>query len=254
MANKLLSLVHKGLDLMPKNKAKTLACANAIGVVVTAGISFRTGMEVQKKIDNGELEKTDILKAAVKVGACVAVTEVAGIGSYRTSAKTIADLTMGLTSAKREYEALENKIRESVGDEKANEIVKEATEKAGNDIMSDKSLVPDVAGFNWFKDDFTGACFYTTEGNIWKAWNKVVGKVKGLNREKVAVYDFYYNIKRNASIRVNNTMISQFGWDGEDKDDLYMGDINLDGVAMLDDGTPCRRIAYWRCEPHILVQ
>lgn len=254
MGNKFLKLIRKTGKAVTKDKARTFTCINAAGVVVTAGVSFKAGMNVQKKIDDGTLTKPDILKEIAPVVASVVITEVAGISSYKASAKTIADLTMGLTSAKKEYEALENKIRESIGDEKANEIVKEANEKAGNDIMKDKTLVPDVAGFNWFKDDFTGACFYTTEGNIWKAWNNVVGKVKGLNREKVAVYDFYYNIKRNASIGVNNTMISQFGWDGEDNDDLYMGDINLDGVAKLDDGTPCKRISYWRCEPHILPQ
>ena len=117
MGNKFLKLIRKTGNAVTKDKAKTLTCINAVGVVVTAGVSFKAGMNVQKKIDEGTLTKPDILKEIAPVVASVIITEVAGISSYKASAKTIADLTMGLTSAKKEYEALERKMKEQLGEE-----------------------------------------------------------------------------------------------------------------------------------------
>lgn len=246
--SKLLKMVRKAELFLTKDKAKTFTCINAAGVVVTAGVSMRAGMNIQKKIDNGELTKPDILKEMAPVVGSVVLTELAGIGSYKASAKTIADLTLSLNSAKKEYEALEKKVRESVGDEKAEEIKKEALKDVANEKTEELSSMPDITGYFWFKDMFSGAYFYTRESDLYKAWNRVskllyVGEVVHLN-------DFYYDLERRDEICESYRVLKEYGWDGQDnlQRGVYM---SLEGSSELPNGAPCRCIRY-SCQPEFM--
>lgn len=230
-----------------KNKAKTLTTVNCFGVLVVAGTSFKAGMNIQKKVDDGTLTKTDILKETAPAVGAIILTEVAGIRSYKTSAKSIADLTMGFNQVKKEYETIEKKLRENVGDEKANEIRKEAMK----DIQDEKvSVTPDATGYFWFRDEFTGACFYTREKDIWQAWSKTLVRIK--SGEEVALTDFYYDIERKDQCGTYNSMIKEFGWDGEDIVDRRAS-LSTEGSTLMDNGYPCKRISYPTAKPHKLL-
>ena len=231
-----------------KDKAKTLTTVNCVGVIVTAGVSFKSGMNVQKKIDDGTLEKKDIVKELIPVIGTVALTEFAGIRSYKTSAKSIADLTLGLNQVKQEYATIEKKMRESLGDEKTEEIKKEAMK----DIQDEKiAATPDATGYFWFRDDFTGACFYTRETDIWKAWSKTVVRVK--SGEQVALTDFYFDIDRKDQCGTFNSMIKEFGWDGNNIADRHLT-MSTEGVTMMDNGYPCKMLSYPGSKPHMLLE
>ena len=240
MGNKFLKFIRKTGKAVTKDKARTLTCINAAGVVVTAGVSFKAGMNVQKKIDNGTLTKPDILKEIAPVVASVVITEVAGISSYKASAKTIADLTMGLTSAKKEYEALERKMKEELGEEKAEEIKKEAAKEVADEKLQ-QGVMPDITGYFWFKDEFTGAYFYTRESDILKAWNKVSKKL--YIGDRVSINDFYYEIDRKDQMYESHSLTKQFGWDGENPmaNKCYL---NLNGTSEMPNGAPCRCFRY----------
>ena len=237
--NKVVKLFRKTTNLLTKDKAKTLTCANAVGVVVVAGVSFKSGMNVQKKIDNGELKKTDIIKNVAPVVAAVAVTEVAGIKSYTTSAKTIADLTIGLNSVRHEYDVLEKKIKESVGDEKAADIKKEADKEVAKDSVENTF---ELTGYGWFKDEFTTAFFYTTEENLYFAWTKIVRRL--VSGDKVTIHDYYWEIERKSCFNTESIMTKAFGWDGSGG----VGSrtlVRIEGTDLLpDEKTPCRVIKY----------
>jgi len=230
-----------------KDKAKTLTTVNCVGVLVTAGVSFKSGMNVQKKIDDGTLEKKDVVKELLPVVGAVTLTEVAGIRSYKTSAKSIADLTLGLNQVKQEYATIEKKMRESLGDEKADEIKKEAMKDIANEKTAD---TPDLTGYFWYRDEFTGACFYTKESNIWKAWAEVVLRIK--NGDQVALTDFYGKIADKDRFGTFNSTIKEFGWDGESIADRQVN-LSTEGVTTLENGTPCRAISYTWTKPHILI-
>lgn len=246
--SKLLKMVRKTELFLTKDKAKTFTCINAAGVIVTAGVSMRAGMNIQKKIDNGELTKPDILKEMAPVVGSVVLTELAGIGSYKASAKTIADLTLSLNSAKKEYEALEKKVRESVGDEKAEEIKKEALKDVANEKPTTQCNVPDITGYFWFKDLFSGAYFYTKESSLYKAWNRV-SKLLYVG-ETVTLEDFFYDLERTDQIYESYSAIKNYGWDGENnlQRGVYM---SLEGTSEMPNGAPCRCIRY-SCPPAIV--
>lgn len=243
-------LVVKGLrQALFQNKAKVLTCASAVGVVVTAGVSVRAGMNIQKKIDEDDLKKTDILKELAPVAVAVAATEVSLIAGYTTSAKTIASQAVEIMASKKQYDALEKKLRESVGDEKVQEIIKENNEKELENKVSTRPK-SSGSGYEWFRDEFSGAAFLTTENDIWKAWTRAV--VKPLqNSEQVSLKDFYYDITRCDQTGTDNFMVKEFGWDGR-----VLGDCNAmidtSDVYRLHDGTPCRRIKYICVQPHVL--
>lgn len=243
---KFANLFKKVKKAVCKDKAKTLTTVNCVGVLVTAGVSFKSGMNVQKKIDDGTLEKKDVVKELLPVIGSVALTEFAGIRSYKTSAKSIADLTLGLNQVKQEYATIEKKMRESLGDEKTEEIKKEAMK----DIQDEKvSTTPDATGYFWFRDDFTGACFYTREKDIWQAWSKTLVRIK--SGEEVALTDFYYDIERKDQCGTYNSMIKEFGWDGEDLVDRRAS-LSTEGATIMDNGYPCKRISYPTAKPHKL--
>ena len=242
MGMKLLKTIRKTEVALTKNKAKTYMGINAIGVIATAGVSFKSGMNIQKKIDDGTLEKKDILVEGVKVVGTVALTEFAGISSYRASAKTIAELTLGLTSAKKEYEALERKMRENLGEEKTDEIRKEAQKEVANEKAQETtSRMPEITGNFWWKDTFTGAYFYCRERDILNAWNYVSKRL--YIGEKVSVSDFYYNLEREDQMYESYSMAKQFGWDGENSMERNCR-IVLTGTEELPNGVPCRAIRY----------
>ena len=241
--SKILKIVRKTENILTKDKAKTLTCVNAVGVVATAGISMRAGMNIQKKIDNGELTKADIFKNVAPMAASVLITEAAGIGSYKQSTKTIAELTLGLTSAKKEYEALEQKMKESLGDEKTKEIQKEAMKEVANskETTQETAIVPDITGYFWWKDAFSGAYFYCRESDILNAWNKVSKRL--YIGEKVYLSDFYYDIERKDQMYESYSMAKEFGWSGQDS--LQRGcRIVLMGTDELPNGAPCRAMRY----------
>ena len=240
--SKVLKTVRKVENIFTKDKAKTLTCVNAVGVVATAGISMRAGMNIQKKIDNGDLTKADIFKNVVPMAASVLITEAAGIGSYKQSTKTIAELTLGLTSAKKEYEALEQKMKESLGDEKTKEIQKEAMKEVANDkTTTNDSVMPDITGYFWWKDVFSGAYFYCKESDILNAWTKAAKKL--YVGEKVYLADFYYDLERRDQMYESYSMAKEFGWNGLDS--LQRGcRIVLTGTEELPNGAPCRAIRY----------
>lgn len=231
-----------------KDKAKTLTTVNCFGVLVVAGTSFKAGMNIQKKVDDGTLEKTDIVKEVAPAVGAIILTEVAGIRSYKTSAKSIADLTMGLNQVKKEYEVIEKKMRQSIGDAKADEIKKEAM----TDIQNEKlATTPDATGYFWYRDDFTGACFFTKEECIWKAWSKAMVRIK--SGEQVVLTDFYYDIDRKDQCGTFNSMIKEFGWDGEDIVDRRVS-LSTEGVTAMDNGYPCKVISYPSVKPHMLKE
>lgn len=240
--SKFLKSVRRVENAVTKDKAKTLMYANAVGVIVTAGVSVKAGMNLQKKIDNGEFQKIDIFTNLAPVAATVVLTEMAGFGSLKESKKTIAELTLGLTSAKQEYEALERKMRESLGDDKANEITKEAMKDVTNEkATTNNSIMPDITGEFWWKDTFSGAYFYCRESDILNAWTKVAKRL--YIGEKVYLSDFYYDIERKDQMYDSYSMAKEFGWNGLDS--LQRGcRIVLTGTEELPNGAPCRAIRY----------
>ena len=245
-----LIIVKKFRNVLCKNKAKVLTCASAIGVVATAGVSVRAGMNIQKKIDEDGLTKTDILKELAPVAVTVAATEVSLIAGYKTSAKTIATQAVEIMASKKQYDALEKKLRESVGDEKAQEIIKENNDKELESKATAQSS-KSGSGYEWFRDEFSGAAFLTTENDIWKAWTRAV--VKPLQSgDQVSLKDFYYDITRCDQTGTDNFMVKEFGWDGR-----VLGDCNAmidtNDIYRLHDGTPCRRIKYLCVPPHVLA-
>lgn len=243
--NKIVKMVRKAEVALTKNKAKTLTTVNCVGVIATAAVSMRAGMNIQKKIDDGTFTKPDILKEIAPVIGAVALTEIAGIRSYKTSAKSIADLTLGLNQVKREYDTLEKKVRESVGDEKADEIKKEALKEAAKEKAD---ISQDITGCFWYKDDFTGAYFYTTEKALYKAWNKVskrlyVGEVATVN-------DFYYELERKDQLNESWSLTMHFGWDGSIDSYNRNCDICIMGADTMPNGVPCKKFGY-TCKPAV---
>lgn len=243
-------LVVKGLrKTLFHNKAKVLTCASAVGVVITAGVSVRAGMNIQKKIDEDDLKKTDILKELAPVAVAVAATEVSLIAGYTTSAKTIASQAVEIMASKKQYDALEKKLRESVGDEKAQEIIKENNEKELEDKMKSYETKTQGSGYEWYRDELSGTAFLTKECYIWEAWTRVVKRLQ--SGDQVSLKDFYYEITRIDSTGLDNFMVKEFGWDGRKLGESNVM-IDTEGYYHLHDGTPCRRISYLRVDPHVL--
>lgn len=246
-----LIIVNKFRKVLCKNKAKVLTCASAIGVVATAGVSVRAGMNIQKKIDEDGLTKTDILKELAPVAVAVAATEVSLIAGYKTSAKTIATQAVEIMASKKQYDTLEKKLRESVGDEKAQEIIKENNDKELEDKIKSDESKSHGSGYEWFRDEFSGAAFLTKESYIWEAWTRTIKKIQA--GEQVSLLHFYYEISRCDSTGIDNYMVKEFGWDGR-KIGESNAMIDTTGYYCLSDGTPCRKIHYVgsSSEPHML--
>ena len=146
---KIANTFRKVKGLIFKDKAKTLTVVNFVGVLATAGTSFKAGMNIQKKVDDGTLTKADIFKECAPMVGSVVLTEFAGIRSYQTSAKSIADLTLGLNQVKKEYETIEKKMKESLGEEKTEEIKKEVAKEVAKDAVES---TPDLTGYLWYME------------------------------------------------------------------------------------------------------
>lgn len=249
MLDRYLKTARKLEVALSRNKAKTYACANAVGIAVTAGVSVRAGMKLQKKIDDGEFEKKDILKDLWPVGVSVGISEFLNFKSYDSSAKKIAQMALELNSWRSQYDILDKKIRESVGDEKADEIEKEAKKEQIEEKTDENTTYrSDITGYWWFKDDFSGAYFYTKESCILKAWNKVSKRL--YVGEKVSLNDFYYELERKDQVNASYMMTMHFGWDGENSLDRHTS-VNPNGTGEMPDGSPCRIFRFTE-KPHIL--
>lgn len=246
MGNSLLKAARRAELALTKDKAKTLMAVNGLGVVLTAGVSFKSGMNIQKKIDAGELDKKDILKEIAKMGLAAGGTIAAGVTSYKISAKSIAELTLGLSTAKKEYEALERKMKESLGEEKADEIRKEAQKEIADEKVQETSLMPDITGYFWWKDTFTGSYFYAKESDILRAWTRVSNSLYIGNW--VNVDEFYSEIDCKDRMYESSSMAKEFGWNGNMGFDRNCR-IILTGTDRLPNEAPCRAF-YYSSTPH----
>lgn len=230
---------------------KTLTCMSFIGTFATAGVSFRSGMKIQKKIDDGTFEKKDILKECWGMGVTTIATAASGLGAGIGYSKLLASASMEIDSLRRDFDAFKKQTKETVSDEMYKQIKKDAEKDVANQLTSQEPT-PDANGYFWYKDDFTGACFYTKESYIWKAWNRVSNLVKNGN-EQVVLTDFYSEIVRRSDTGLNNSMIKEFGWDGNDIYDCQLT-LDTEGVTEMANGYPCKRIRYPSVKPHVLKE
>ncbi|MBO7452656.1 MAG: hypothetical protein J6U54_20195 [Clostridiales bacterium] len=223
---------------LSKDRAKKYTAVNAIGVVVTAGVSFKAGRNVQKKIDDGTFEKADILKNGFAIALVVAITEFAGYKSYAINVEQIAKLTVATTAAYKERDAFKKKLEEVSGKEE----VKKVEEKIAEEHVESNPnpAWPDISGSCWWMDHYTKACFYTSEANLVKAWTKMSNRL--VCGSSVSIGDYFDEIEYIDCFGIpSRELTDKFGWNGNYDTFNSRATIKTNyGADVMPNGTPCR--------------
>ena len=102
--------------------------------------------------------------------------------------------------------------REVLGEEKAAEVQQKAVEETINDIQKESPT-----GCCWFKDNYTGAEFYTSKEEVFRALNKLVS---ALSWQDQSVNDWIMYINKKDSRYNWNELGDLNGWE--------MGNVKLD--------------------------
>ena len=157
------------IDKLVKDNKDKIRYILGITGTISAGITgVVSGMRIQKKIDSSDhkLSKKELIKISAKelVPVCISVG-----GSVTAQTINFIDLNRRINSATTAIVALSSQIdkvkqaeKEVVGEDKAKEIQKKASEQP------DPVIFESPSGCYWFKDFYTNAEFYTTEAAIEK--------------------------------------------------------------------------------------
>ena len=148
---------------------------NAVGVVVTAILSAKAGMEFEKFRDGDIREKAEVAGPAVVAGA---VTIAAGIAAHGIDAKTIAGLSATVAMGANRLKALNAAIDEKYSKEEAADIRMKAAEKSLEENC--KEVVGDPERLFCFRYGNENIYFRSTTPKVMQACMQV-------NRE---IFDF----------------------------------------------------------------
>lgn len=219
--NKLIRIASGTIDILKEHKDGLAFAGSIAGTVATGITGVRSGIRIERKankmrINNPNVTKKDIFKATwtelipvVACGAggiaCNTAQFVSMKGKIEAAGATIATLSTQIDNLKKAE-------KEVLGEKKAEEIQKKAVEETINDIQKESPT-----GCCWFKDNYTGAEFYTSKEEIFRALNKLVS---ALSWQDQSVNDWLMYINKKDSRYNWNELGDLNGWE--------MGNVKLD--------------------------
>lgn len=215
------------------------------GTIIAAKISPSADLKIRtrraelgvEKLGFRETFKT-IWKDYAPVAACTTVGAASMILSTVSSNKKMQALTAACTAIEGSYTVMKDKIKETVGEEKAREIeYKTGVEKAEKNVMriGDK-VIAEGTGPHLICDSYTGKFFYSDVESIKAAANEVNFSISNGMSPWASLNEFYSKIDGVSMVGVGD----QIGWNAS------TGCIDLSFTSdMLDGRIPYIMMEYY---------
>lgn len=236
-------------DTIGKKSPEILLVVGIVGVVSTAVLAARGATKaadiLEKKkaeAENGEVEKTEKVKAYAQAYAPAVASGIATIGAIVGSHKLCSDRIASLANAyalvDNSFKVYKEKVKEAIGEKKEDSIRDEVVkERLSNNPVNNSDVVVIGTGDVLCFDCLSGRYFRSTMNKVQKAVNEVNEVMKSENYISLnELYD-YLGLPH---IDIGN----ELGWSAGKYVEIRFSTILSTADAPTGEGVPCLALEY----------